>query len=218
MTPENASTKPKVAVIEGWHPFDVFGWHDLWRSQTDLDCYIQTLDNWACNGPDYRAAYDTALFYNMTMTPTKDFEAAVLDAMEWLGETGQGIVILHHALLSLPENSTLNKLIGIDNRKFDYHLDQDLTVDVPNDAHPISKGIAPFKLHDETYTMDSAGEGSDILFTTSHSPSTTTLGWTRTHKQSRVFCFQPGHDRRVWDDPVFREILRRGILWAAKKL
>jgi type 1 glutamine amidotransferase len=45
-----------------------------------------------------------------------------------------------------------------------------------------------------------------------------TIGWTRQYKKSRVFCFESGHDNQTWVSPEFREVLRRGLLWCARKL
>jgi type 1 glutamine amidotransferase len=71
---------------------------------------------------------------------------------------------------------------------------------------------------DETYTMADAGEDSAILFTAQHEKSMKTIGWTRQHKESRVFCFQSGHDNETWTNESFKEVLRRGILWCGRRL
>jgi type 1 glutamine amidotransferase len=65
--------------------------------------------------------------------------------------------------------------------------------------------------------MASAGEGSEVLLTTDHPKSMKTLGWARQYKQSRVFCLESGHDNQTWADPSFREVLRRGLLWCARR-
>jgi type 1 glutamine amidotransferase len=108
--------------------------------------------------------------------------------------------------------------MGIANRKFGYHHDQKLRVNVVNAEHPITKGLKPWEMLDETYTMADAGAGSEILLTTDHAKSMQTLGWTRQYKKSRVFCFESGHDNQTWVSPDFREVLRRGLLWCARKL
>ena len=40
----------------------------------------------------------------------------------------------------------------------------------------------------------------------------------RCYKNARVFCFESGHDNQTWVDPNFREVLRHGVLWCAKKI
>ena len=57
-----------------------------------------------------------------------------------------------------------------------------------------------------------------LLLTVEHPRSIRTIGWTRTFGNCRVFDFQPGHDPVAWNDRSFRAVLRRGILWCARKL
>ena len=71
---------------------------------------------------------------------------------------------------------------------------------------------------DETYTMVDAETGSDILFTAAHPQSMRTIGWTRQHRNARVFCLQSGHDNQTWQNTNFREILERGIHWIARMI
>ena len=69
---------------------------------------------------------------------------------------------------------------------------------------------------DEVYTLPAVGGDATVLLTTDHPRSTPTLAWTRQHGAARVFCYQSGHDRRVYEDPGFRTVLERGIRWAAE--
>ena len=69
---------------------------------------------------------------------------------------------------------------------------------------------------DETYTMNSAGEDSDILLRVEHPNSMEVLGWTREYGNSRVFCLQSGHDDVTFSNPNFREVLKRGIQWTGR--
>jgi type 1 glutamine amidotransferase len=71
---------------------------------------------------------------------------------------------------------------------------------------------------DETYAMADAGTGSEILLTMDHPRSMKTIAWTRPYRNSRVFCFQCGHDNQAWENPNFREVLARGIRWTAGRM
>ena len=93
-----------------------------------------------------------------------------------------------------------------------------LRIDVADTRHPITEGIASWEMGDETYTMADAQEGSEILLTTAHAKSMRTIGWTREHKQARVFCFQSGHDNQTWQEPGFRQVLQRGIHWVSRRI
>ena len=50
-----------------------------------------------------------------------------------------------------------------------------------------------------------------------HPKSMKAIGWARQYKKSRVFCLESGHDNQCWANASFREVLRRGLLWCARK-
>ena len=206
----------RVAVVTGAHPFDVPGFHRLFRAVPGVDAYPQDLDNFAADWGAVRAAYDVVLFYNMHMDDGAQGSAAAVIA--GLGQPGQGIVVLHHAILAWPNSAEWSDLCGITDRSFGYHMDQDLTVEIADHEHPITAGLDTWPAHDETYTMASAGAGSHILLTAEHPLSMKTIAWTRTYRDSRVFCFQCGHDDAAWRSGNFAEVLSRGIAWAAGRL
>jgi uncharacterized protein len=209
----------QVAVLEGWHPFDIPQWNRLFAGMDDMDCYLQTIDNWAFDCAGCKKDYDVLLFYNMNMDMEKAYFPEQLEkALDELGSSSQGIVMLHHAILAYPKSMLWNDIVGIGNREFNYFPDQNVKIDIVNPDHPITKGCNTWDIHDETYTMQNAGPGSEILLKTNHDKSMGTIAWTRTYRDSRVFCFQCGHDHLAWENPVFREILQRGIKWAGRRL
>jgi type 1 glutamine amidotransferase len=139
-------------------------------------------------------------------------------ALADLGATGQGIVVLHHALLAYPQWDFWSELCGIPERKFGFYHAETVTSDFVAPDHPILRGLAPWTMVDETYTMDSAGTDSEILITYDHPRSMKTIAWTRRFRQSPVFCYEAGHDNETWPDRNFQEVLRRGVLWAGGRL
>lgn len=214
---ESSKGKMKVAVIEGGHPFDVINFHALFRSMPDVDFYPQTIDNWAADWGECRHLYDALVFYNMNQDFAED--GAVRTAIEEeLGESDQGIVVLHHALLAYLKSEVWTELVGIQDRAFSYHVNQDFIVDVAHDAHPITHGLESWAMHDETYVMADAGPGCDVLLTTKYDKSMNTLAWTRTYRNARVFCLQLGHDKHAWKSTAFQEVLARGIRWTARRV
>jgi type 1 glutamine amidotransferase len=62
---------------------------------------------------------------------------------------------------------------------------------------------------------DADPASSRVLLTVDHPKSARTLAWTRTYRDARVFAFQLGHDNQAWVNESFREVLGRGIGWAA---
>jgi type 1 glutamine amidotransferase len=89
---------------------------------------------------------------------------------------------------------------------------------VADPDHPITQGVADWGMVDETYDMAEPGPGCCVLLTTDHPRSMKALAWTRERGGSRVFCLQCGHDGRAWAHESFRTVLRRGVLWAARRI
>ena len=207
----------KLAVIEGVHPFDVIAFQRLFRGIPGIDFYPQTIDNWAANWGNRRDTYDALLFYNMNPDiPAEDPVAEVLDT---LGDTSQGVVVLHHALLAYPRSSAWSAMVGVaDRTTFEYHGDQELTVNVAAPDHPIIRDLDDFTVHEETYVMNEPDGNSEVILTANHPRSMRSIGWTRKYRNARVFNLQLGHDNRVWEHPSFRTIIERGIHWVTGRL
>ena len=217
------SENVKTAVITGGHSFDVLGLHKLFRGLAGVDAYIQHMDDFAASSEAVRDGYDMVLFYFFLQEgPTDEglprYAGKPKTALEHLGETEQGIVVLHHALLAYREWPVWSEIVGVRERGFGYYPHQQIRIEVANTEHYITQGLSDWEMIDETYTMADAGEGSETLLTTTHPKSMSTLAWTRTHKNARVFCFESGHDNETFVNPTFQTVLTRGIRWAARKL
>jgi type 1 glutamine amidotransferase len=220
------TTKIKTAVVTGAHPFDVPGFHALWRSLEELDVYVQSLDDFASDVGKVRDRYDAVVLYHMvTSTPAENtdgqpwYQRRQRQAMESLGETPQGIVVLHHALLAYPDWPLWSDLVGIEDRRISsYHMQQRIPVRVAAE-HPITRGVVDWELGDETYVMRDAApeQGNTVLLTTDHERSARTLAWTRQFRSARVFSLQSGHDCESWADESFRTVLRNGIRWCSAR-
>lgn len=218
----SASRKTRVAIVTGRHPFDVLAFHELFRSMRGLDVWIQHMEEFAHSPDGVRAAYDVLLFYNMHLdTPTGHgpwYENRTGPAIEQIGGAGQGIFVLHHAILAFPDWSFWSGVVGIADRRFASSPREQIPIDVVDSGHPITRRLGSWRARDEVYAMPSADEGSEVLLTTTHPRSMQTIGWTREHRGARVFCLQLGHDGHAFADPSFRTVVSRGIRWCARKL
>lgn len=205
----------QVAVVTGNHPFDVPSFHRLFCEMPGIDAYVQDLENWVHDWGQVRRNYDAVVFYHFHQeTP----QGAFAEAVEELGASGIGVVVLHHALLAWPQWPEWSALCGIEDRSFGYHMGQQVRVEVADPDHAVTQGLTAWEMGDETYTMADAGEGNQVLLTIEHPLSMRTAAWTRTHKEARVFCLQSGHDQAAWGAPGFKTVLHRGILWAAGRI
>jgi type 1 glutamine amidotransferase len=218
------TTKVKTAVISGRHPYDVPAFQHLFRSIEGIDFYPQHLEDFVADVGKVRTQYDVLIFYNFHQdTPTAQKEwgnTSTLEVFEQLGETPQGILVLHHALLAWKQWPLWNEVTGVSQRSFGYYPQQALHVQIADPAHPITQGMRDFDLVDETYTMPDAQpeNGNHILLTVEHPRSMRTLGWTRQYRQSRVLCWESGHDGVTFANPNFRTLMARGIHWLAGRL
>jgi hypothetical protein len=214
----------KAAIVTGGHAYDVIHFHELFRSLVGVNSYIQHLDDFATSTEAVRDGYDVVLLYIMMMNgPSSEglpgHCGRPKTALERLGQTEQGLVVLHHGLLAYPHWSVWNEIVGISDRNLSgCQHDETLRFNVVDKSHPITQGLSDWTMVDETYNMADAGPGSQILLAVEHKRSMKTVAWTRQYKASRVFCLQSGHDNQAWANPNFREVLRRGIVWSGGRL
>ena len=204
----------RVAVVTGQHAYDVPAFTDLWAGLAGIRAYVQDLDNLAADAGRAFDTYDLFVFYNMHRgTP----EGRVLRALERLGESEQGILVLHHGLLAFRDWEVWDDVVGIAGRgEFRYYHDEVIPLEIADREHPVTAGLAPGPITDETYTLPDAGADSQVLVTTAHPRSMHTICWARRHGRARVLCLALGHDAAAWADPTFRALLERGMRWVAR--
>lgn len=209
----------RTAVVTGQHPIDVRAFNQLFRTLPEVDFYPQHLDDFGAASEEERRWYDVVVFYHFHQaTPGAEqgwWETGIRAAIEGLGETDQGILVLHHAILAFPDWPLWSELCGIRDRRFGYHPGQTLRINVADSEHPITRSLPDWEMVDETYTMADAGDGSEILLTTEHPLSMRTIAWARRFRNARVLCFQSGHDGAAFTHPQVRTVMARGIRWLA---
>ena len=209
-----------LALITGQHAFDVPGFYALFRAMPGIDFYPQALEDWAADFGGMRERYDVLVFYNYHQTLDapggRTWGRDVRRAVERLGESPQGLVLLHHGIGAFQAWDVWSELVGMPDRRFEYFKDERVYVQVADPLHPITRGLTDWEIVDEVYALPAVAGDAHVLLTTDHPRSTPTLAWTRQHGAARVFCYQSGHDRRVYDDPGFRTVLERGIRWALR--
>ena len=219
----NSPATLRVAVVTGGHSFDVVAFRDLFQALPGIDPVIQHMDDWSCASPKARAAYDVVVSYSLLLEgPTDEglpwYQGQPLTALGELLRSGQGIVLLHHAILAYPTWKPYSDLVGIPDRRFGYHFTGPVTIDVADATHPITRDLpGSWTLDDETYTMaEPAGEHVHVLLTTKHQPSMRTIAWTNRVGRTPVFCYQSGHGPATYRDANFRAVLTRGIVAVAE--
>jgi type 1 glutamine amidotransferase len=99
----------------------------------------------------------------------------------------------------------------------------DYTVQVTRPDDPVMQGIGDFAYRSEQYYMH-VDPSNEVLATTrfsgEHAPwidgTVMPVVWKRRYGQGRVFYSSLGHVAKEFEVPQMREILRRGLLWAAR--
>jgi len=223
-----ASSDIKVAMVTGHHEYDVIDFQRMLRGIPDIDFYPQHMEDFVIDSPETRAKYDVIAFYNYQQDPALEgdskFASAMKNVLGALGETDQGIFMLHHSLTAFPGWQYWLDICGM--AVFDAspkpgpmsRVSQNLRIEVVDPNHPITCGMADWDMVDETYNMYDATEGSEVLLTTEHPECMRTIAWTRTHGKARVFSLQSGHDDQTYSNPNFAAVVARGIQWAARKI
>lgn len=213
-----------VAAVVGYHTYEVREFQDMLESFLGLHFYVQHLEQWTSSSEEVRDSYDAVLFYTMEhRTPDGGrpwYEGNVKEAMEHLGAGGQGIILLHHSLLAFENWPLWKELSGLNPALYrDYRLDVPQEYRILNRAHPITRGLADFAMTDESYLCGEVEPvpGMDILIGSKDGKNMSAIAWTKTFRNARVFCLQPGHGPSAFRHESFRTILSRGILWTTEQ-
>lgn len=141
-------------------------------------------------------------------------------------ERGGGLVLIHSATWTMPEpDSEIAALIGVGGFTRWRHGPVQIEITAPD--HPICRGLPrQLRFYDETYwpptpALDPARV--NVLAASSEqdpgaeSPVPQPILWTALSGRGRVFGCVLGHYSWTFDDPWFRLLLLRGMLWTANR-
>jgi len=102
-------------------------------------------------------------------------------------------------------------------------VDYEVNITKPED--PIVEGLSDFKMNSEQYYMH-VDPGNEVLATTTYSGehggidwiegTVMPVVWKRRWGSGRVFYTSLGHVAKDFNVPEAKEIVRRGLLWAAR--
>ncbi len=128
---------------------------------------------------------------------------------------GGGLVFLHYAVDGHEAVEELSRRIGLAWRggqsRF-RHGPLALTLQ----PHPLAAGLNVLGLVDESYwNLVGDPTGIRVLATGLEENAPQPLLWTREQGNGRVFVCIPGHFTWTFDDPLFRLLVFRGMMWSA---
>ncbi len=91
------------------------------------------------------------------------------------------------------------------------------TVRIVDQDHAITKGLTDFDVSSEKYYMH-VDPAVHVLAVTDFGDVAMPIAWTKRYGKGRVFYCSLGHVAQVFDqDPQILEMVRRGMVWAARK-
>jgi putative membrane-bound dehydrogenase-like protein len=154
------------------------------------------------------AQYDALMIYANHAGITPDQEKALLDFVA----SGKGFLPIHAASACFQNSPAYIALVGA---QFQRHGTGEFTAEVVNGSHPVTAGITPFEVWDETYVHTKHNPaGRTVLMERVDAQGREPWTWVRTHGRGRVFYTAYGHDERVWSHPTFHELIRNALTWA----
>jgi type 1 glutamine amidotransferase len=169
---------------------------------------------------DWTKAFDVVL-YNMSFSHVVD-----VDWIERLAgahrDSGVGAVILHGAVHSYrrSESRAWGALMGAFSLRHDGQ--RPLTVETVAPDHPIVRGL-PQKwetTREELYELERVWPGMTPLAESYsvESKKRHPIIWTNIHGKARVFVTSLGHNTEMIANPVYLDLVTRGLLWTAGRL
>ncbi len=221
LPPDAGKAKPgadarRVLVVTGGHDYPtsfytVFEGRREWR-------WTHAVSNEEAFARELVPRFDVLVLYDYSQKLGEEGKAR----LRAFAEAGKGIVVLHHALCDYQDWPWFEELVGgrylIDDqggrKASTYRHDVELLVK-PVGSHPIVDGIGPLPLVDETYKGMRISPKVTPLLEIDHPDGDRYVAWVSPYQPARVVAIQLGHDERAHRSDVYRELVRRAILWSA---
>ena len=137
-------------------------------------------------------------------------------------DSGVGAVILHGAVHSYrrSESKAWGELMGAFSMRHD--AQRPLTVEVVASDHPIVRGLPrPWvTIPEELYELERVWPGMTPLAQAHsvESGKTYPLMWTNTHGKAKVFVTSLGHNTEMIANPIYLDVIAKGLLWTVGRL
>jgi type 1 glutamine amidotransferase len=218
-------TEPHAAPVRG---LLITGGHDhytsfysLFHGHEDL-ARMPVMSSATAFQSDLRDKFDVLIMYDFSRDLTETGKKNLRDFVE----SGKGIVVLHHALLNYQAWPWwYEDVVGGSYRlrrdgdvpASTYKQDQKIFVALQGD-HPITRGLGPFEVVDETYKHMWISPKAKPLLATDNPNGDRFLAWIGPCATSRAVAIQLGHGPTVFSHPAYRSLVHNAILWAARRL
>ena len=216
--PPRRADAVRVLLVTGGHDHDVSFYSVLDRHE-DLEVRVDGYPSALRDGPRLPGeGTDVVVLYDM---PVARAPAAEETLRQWV-EGGGGVVSLHHAIAGRTgwrwwyEEVVGGRYVekGAGHPASSFRHDEVVRVEVAA-AHPVTAGIEPFVIHDETYKDLWISPRVRVLLRTNNPTSDGPVAWISPYPAARVVYVQLGHGREAHLHPSFRRLVHNAVFWAA---
>lgn len=221
-----AKGKIRVLLTFGGHGFEEKPFFAMFDSMPNVEYTKAPLPKSAdLLKPGLEKDYDVIVMYDMVPRITPQQQKAFVALLK---DKGIGLVSLHHNMGAHADWDQFPRIIGgkfflkpgeIDGEKHakpsGWEHGQQIKVTVADKKHPITRGLKDFEIHDEVYNNYYTAPKARILLKTDHPKNDPELAWVKRFGKSRVFYLMLGHDSQAYKNPNYRQLVARGIRWAA---
>jgi type 1 glutamine amidotransferase len=137
-----------------------------------------------------------------------------------LVRSGVGVVAIHASYYSFVAWDAIREVYGA---KFTVHgsSEIDINVRIVDDAHPITRGLAPtFTVRSELYQSTPIADDCHLLAVAKEAGSEKEWpsAWTHQYGEGRVVTILPAHWPEAYQVEGFQKLIANGTLWAAGRL
>lgn len=222
----DSAGKIRIVVVTGGHDFEQDPFFKVFKDNPDITYKAVEHPNFhPLLKPDAAKQYDVLVFYDMHQEITEEAKA---DFLARLNE-GKGLVVLHHAIADYQKWPEYAKIIGaryyleattvdgVPKARSAYQHGVHFTIHIADPAHPVTRGVKDFEIHDETYNLFDVFDQCHLLLTTEEPKSNKVIGWAKTYSAARVVYLQSGHDHLAYENPNYRQLLSQAIKWTARR-
>ncbi len=225
LPPDVATARPapppvRTLVVTGGHDYET-SFYSLFEGDDDIT-WVHAATNTEAFKSDIRGAYDALVLYDMSANLDEKGRANLRSFVE----SGKGVVVLHHAIADYQDwpwwyrevvggRYLLQPADGMPAST--YKHDEEIFV-TPAMDHPITAGIGPMHLWDETYKGMWISPDVKVLLKSDNPTSDPSVAWISPYTKSRVVYIQLGHDHAAHRHPAYRALVHNAILWAVGRL
>ena len=218
-----ASARDEGHLDPGMHDYPL--WRERWSqllARADA-VTVETADGWPAEEQWRRADLVVINSYNPAWALEKAGSpriARLVSDIDTFLARGGGLVVLHYALNAGVNGDALAARLGLAwvSPPASYrHGANDWQL---VESHPLAAGLHEFKVPDESYwnlTGSLEAVGARVLMRSIDEGTPHPQMWTREAGKGRVFVSIPGHYSYTYDDPLYRILVFRGMMWSARE-